>query len=381
MQQMAYQQQQQQQQQQHQQQAVKNKKLAGISPVAAKSPKAMELQKLQMEKMKQAMENQMNDLQRTGRSALSSDHYQIESILTLFGISQETLTIIIDNFTKNNIKDKDLKNLDLNDEKLLKKLIPNFKDNNLDSVRKRFITWIRYDIKQLHIHENSELDEKKQDLNDSVITLNISGTKYTTLKSTLINSSSTYFKKLIKIKYSDIINDDNKKKNKKDNKLLFDSKGAYFIDRDGNIFELVLNYMQTGKLILNYNKFNLDYIKKEFKFYGINFPKDNKLPIYFRFEYVAGEYYLNLDKGKYDCMVSNFRIFGPNKKSEQIINKVMGIEWPKSTDNIEEFLNKRKTFTDFNYKMIWKTTYKCNDKEHSKWTVVEYYQKYVWCKK
>ncbi|MCP4057715.1 MAG: hypothetical protein GY738_10450, partial [Pseudoalteromonas sp.] len=110
----------------------------------------MELQKLQMEKMKQAMENQMNDLQRTGRSALSSNHYQIETILTLFGISQELLPIIIENFRKNNINDKSLNNLDLNDDKLLKKLLPNNKDNNLDSIRQRFITWIRYDIKQLH---------------------------------------------------------------------------------------------------------------------------------------------------------------------------------------------------------------------------------------
>eukprot|EP01084_Bolivina_argentea_P086537 156428_1 len=367
MQQMAYQQQQQQQQQQHQQQAVKNKKLAGISPVAAKSPKAMELQKLQMEKMKQAMENQMNDLQRTGRSALSSDHYQIESILTLFGISQETLTIIIDNFTKNNIKDKDLKNLDLNDEKLLKKLIPNFKDNNLDSVRKRFITWIRYDIKQLHIHENSELDEKKQDLNDSVITLNISGTKYTTLKSTLLKTGSTYFQRI----FSDI--------NDKDNNILLDSDNNYFIDRNGRIFEPILRYLQTKQLYIKLNDwYDINDVLNEMRYYDIQLPPqydDNTnekwLPNEFRFEYCCMYNQLR------QFFASQFRIL-PKINSNSITKKIG--DFPKDCRDIETFLEIKQKITNLGYQLKDTQVFR-GDPSQWVWTYVEFYQRIKWGQK
>jgi len=41
----------------------------------------------------------------------------------------------------------------------------------------------------------------------------------------------------------------------------------------------ILNYIQTGKLVINDDKYNLDEIKKEFKFYDISFSKNNnKLP-------------------------------------------------------------------------------------------------------
>ena len=326
----------------------------------------MELRKAQMEKMKEMMEHQMEDLQRTGRSALSSDTYQIESILTLFGMNHENLEIVMEHFKKNNIKDSDLINLDLNDDKLLKKLIPNTKEFNTDEIRRRFVAWIRYDVKKLHIHENIQNDEKKQDIEDQVITLNISGYKYTTLKSTLLNTGSTYFQRLFNM---DVNN----------NKCLFDNDNNYFIDRNGRLFEPILRYLQTKDLVVKANEFyGVDEVFDELKYYDIQLPGqyDNKtdirwLPDSFRFEYCC--MYNQLQQ----FFASQFRIL-PKLNCVNIMKKIGDL--PKDCRDIEAFLSIKTKLINLGYELNDTQVFR-GDPSQWTWTYVEFYKRIKWSQK
>lgn len=47
-----------------------------------------------------------------------------------------------------------------------------------------------------------------------------------------------------------------------------DPEGAYFIDRDGKIFEIILNFLRTGNLVVP-AKVSIDVLYNECDFYGI----------------------------------------------------------------------------------------------------------------
>ena len=261
-----------------------------------------------------------------------------------------------------------------------------------------FRCWVRYDVQGYT--PSFKKDEKQKDENepfsqvkrkksvfakhyhkekkeeDEIIHLNVSGCVYSTLRSTINNSGSSMLKKLIKHKYE-------KDKKKKKEHLMFDENGCYFIDnRNGLLFEPILNYMQSGKLVINFDKFTLDEMKREFKFYHIAFPESqHKLPDGFRFEYVLGAYFYNVQTMKYEFTVSDFRIIGPNKRTGQVVEKIAGIEWSECMNDFDLFLQDRRKFKNMGYRVIKSTTFKCDDKEHSSWTVVEWYQKYLFYKK
>merc|ERR1712113_1027742 len=210
------------------------------------------------------------------------------------------------------------------------------------------------------------------------INFNISGFVYSTLRSTINESGSNMLKKMIKHKFD-------KKKLSKKEVLMFDENGFYFVNnRNGELFEAILNYLQCGKLVINFDKFSFDQIKKEFKFFHIPFPENEHkfLPNSFRFEYVLGAYFYNVQTMKYEFTVSQIRIVGVNKKTESLINKIARIEWKdEEMNDIEVFLNNKRKFKDLGYRVMKSSTFKCDDKEHSNWTVVEYYQKYIFYKK
>lgn len=329
----------------------------------------MELQKLQMEKMKQMMESQMIDLQKASTgTVLGAEYYQIESILTLFGVNQQNLEEIMPHFQKNNIKDSELINLDLNDEKLLKKLIPNTKDVNFDDIRRRFVTWIRYDIKRLHIHENSDAKEEKEKMEDSVVTINISGTKYTTLKSTLLKTGSTYFQRLFSL-------DPNQDKNK----CIMDQDNNYFIDRNGRLFEPILRYLQTKELFVKKNDwYTVDDVFEEMKYYDIQLPAqyDNRndmrwLPDSFRFEYCC--YYNQLQQ----FWASQFRIL-PKLNAPNIIKRIGAL--PKDCRDIDSFISLKQKLTSLGYELCDTQVFRGNNQQYT-WTYIEFYKRIKWTQK
>lgn len=84
---------------------------------------------------------------------------------------------------------------------------------------------------------------------DPVIKLNIGGTRLDTNRSTLLQSG--YFRALFSGNFADVEQED----------------GCYFIDRNGNIFEYLLNYMRCG-----YVSIPIEYVqdvKREAGFYQI----------------------------------------------------------------------------------------------------------------
>jgi len=99
---------------------------------------------------------------------------------------------------------------------------------------------------------------------DRIIKLNIGGVRYTTSRTTLVANSS-YFSTLI----------DGNFPSKKD------EKNAFFIDRDGQYFSPILEYLRTGELVIPPNM-EENSVLREADFYGVGLQaisKEGNLPI------------------------------------------------------------------------------------------------------
>mgnify|MGYP002714294494 CR=1 FL=1 len=85
-----------------------------------------------------------------------------------------------------------------------------------------------------------------------IINLNVGGKRFTTSKSTLCSVSDTFFTAMLMggIPTSR------------------DDSGAIFIDRDPDLFAIILNYLRTNKLH-NVNEHNFDSLMDEAKFFSI----------------------------------------------------------------------------------------------------------------
>ena len=86
-----------------------------------------------------------------------------------------------------------------------------------------------------------------------IVSLNVGGTLYTTSSTTLMKYPDSMFGRMLN---SSI---DSEK----------DESGAYFIDRDGQLFRHVLNFMRNGILSLPENFNELKSLKSEADFYQI----------------------------------------------------------------------------------------------------------------
>ncbi|RWS29117.1 hypothetical protein B4U80_01432 [Leptotrombidium deliense] len=95
-----------------------------------------------------------------------------------------------------------------------------------------------------------------------LIHLNVGGTKFLTSKQTLTSVSDTFFTSLLSGRIASFKDD----------------SGAIFIDRDPQLFSIVLNYLRTRQLIIE-NSYNLDAVKHEAEFYGIS-PLVKRLQVY-----------------------------------------------------------------------------------------------------
>eukprot|EP00484_Ammonia_sp_Unknown_P026595 CAMPEP_0197031898 /NCGR_PEP_ID=MMETSP1384-20130603/10730_1 /TAXON_ID=29189 /ORGANISM="Ammonia sp." /LENGTH=856 /DNA_ID=CAMNT_0042461477 /DNA_START=22 /DNA_END=2589 /DNA_ORIENTATION=+ len=334
-----------------------------------------------------------NAPQKANAGAVGGEYYRIEGVLRLITDNDpRQIEYHINQMKAQNINDDNLRYLNTRDEmEKLRKIFPNERDGR----RQRFIAWVRYDVQGYtpSYQDNSALSQKpeikrkkslfgkkakekkkEQDKeasgnDDEVIALNVSGQRYHTLKSTINNSGSGTLKKLLKLSAEDT-----------KNWSQFDQQGNYFINgRNGRLFEPILNYLQSGKLMINRGEFAMDEIRKEFKFYDVSFPKDG-LPDEFTFDYVAHQYYYDHEEKDLVFGASEFRIVGKKKDAQQTIAKAMSIaQWPadRITD-IEQFASLKAEFEKLGYRMVKKTRFPREHKEDSDWCVVENYQKYVW---
>eukprot|EP00484_Ammonia_sp_Unknown_P030972 CAMPEP_0197026422 /NCGR_PEP_ID=MMETSP1384-20130603/6509_1 /TAXON_ID=29189 /ORGANISM="Ammonia sp." /LENGTH=435 /DNA_ID=CAMNT_0042455077 /DNA_START=23 /DNA_END=1327 /DNA_ORIENTATION=+ len=294
-------------------------------------------------------------------ASLRSDakYYEIPHILRAFRLDIKEVNDIVDNgFSKQNITDADLKNLDVNDEKLLKKLIPDTKQKKYDEIRRQFAAFVRYDSKRLQLH--SVNDDKKQDAAE-VVTLNISGYKYTTLKSTLLATKSSYFQMLFRIDLSD-----------QANKHVVDKDGNYFIPRNGRVFEPILRYLQTKQLQIPVNEwYSMKHVFEEMLFYEIRIPDEERdLPESFRFEYCS--YYtqtLQFD-------VRQMRI-QPKSEAAMLASKIKEFPGEKTQwMEIEKLMELKEEFVALGYQLQRTEMFRGNPDEL--WTYVEFYQRVRW---
>jgi len=88
-----------------------------------------------------------------------------------------------------------------------------------------------------------------------VITLNIGGKKFQTLRATLMKQPNTYFTRLFN----------------GETPAHFDSEGNHFIDRDGELFAYILGWLRTEKLEYS-SSVSLSSLKDEASFYGLRIP-------------------------------------------------------------------------------------------------------------
>uniref|UniRef100_A0A915ICI4 BTB domain-containing protein n=1 Tax=Romanomermis culicivorax TaxID=13658 RepID=A0A915ICI4_ROMCU len=86
---------------------------------------------------------------------------------------------------------------------------------------------------------------------NAIISLNVGGTKFTTSKSTLTWIPDSFFTSLLSGRIP----------------TLLDDNGSIFIDRDPNIFGIILNYLRTKQI--NLKNVDIAALKHEAQFYGL----------------------------------------------------------------------------------------------------------------
>lgn len=88
-----------------------------------------------------------------------------------------------------------------------------------------------------------------------IMELNVGGVMYTTSKATLVKAADSLLAELFS--------------GKADDKLPRDSKGKYFLDRDGVLFRYILDYLRNLKLVLPENFHERERLKQEAEFFKL----------------------------------------------------------------------------------------------------------------
>ena len=99
-----------------------------------------------------------------------------------------------------------------------------------------------------------------------IISLNVGGTLYTTSRSTL----TRYPESMLGAMFGGNLPLENSK----------DSEGNYFIDRDGELFKYILNFLRVSKLVLPNNFQDTEAFQMEVDFYQIQ-PLIDEFKAYF----------------------------------------------------------------------------------------------------
>ncbi|KAK3102117.1 hypothetical protein FSP39_008910 [Pinctada imbricata] len=89
---------------------------------------------------------------------------------------------------------------------------------------------------------------------EEIVNINVGGVKYSTYRSTLCKYPNSRLGAMF----------DGKIESERD------QKGRIFIDRNGRIFEYVLDYLRSGQLTLPRDLNDVDILRKELDFYGIH---------------------------------------------------------------------------------------------------------------
>lgn len=117
-----------------------------------------------------------------------------------------------------------------------------------------------------------ELDQKTQDLDErirrfeemkeamekypieeDIIELNVGGRYFATYRNTLVAQENTLLEAMFSGRHP----------------MKVDKKGRYFIDRNGDLFQIVLDYLRTGKLIWPSDPQQKEQLKLELIYYGL----------------------------------------------------------------------------------------------------------------
>ncbi len=95
---------------------------------------------------------------------------------------------------------------------------------------------------------------------NKIVKLNIGGFKYTTFAKTLVPNAEedNFFQQVLSGKVP----------------VIMDEKGYYFIDRDGQYFQPLLELLRTGEFLVP-NHLKVDAVLREAKFYNIKIPSNN----------------------------------------------------------------------------------------------------------
>lgn len=107
------------------------------------------------------------------------------------------------------------------------------------------------------LQDHAEMGDQSE-----IISLNVGGQRFSTTRHTLQSVSDTFFTVLLSGRIPSYK----------------DSTGAIFIDRDPELFSIILNYLRTHQLF-NIREDNVDALKHEAQFYGIS-PMMKQLALY-----------------------------------------------------------------------------------------------------
>ena len=114
----------------------------------------------------------------------------------------------------------------------------------------------------------SSLNSSSSEMGDSndLVRLNVGGVWYTTTESTLRAYPMSIFPKMIRDRPNVQPNSNNNKNTKS---KLHGENGYYFIDRDGELFRYILNFLRTAEINLPKNFQEHDQLMSEAKFYSL----------------------------------------------------------------------------------------------------------------
>ena len=107
----------------------------------------------------------------------------------------------------------------------------------------------------LHVAMHTYFLFQNINMSAEIISLNVGGTIYTTTRSTL----TRYPDSMLGAMFGGKLPLENSK----------DSQGNYFIDRDGELFKYILNFLRVSKLILPNNFQDTEAFQMEVDFYQI----------------------------------------------------------------------------------------------------------------
>eukprot|EP01088_Endostelium_zonatum_P016467 TRINITY_DN4461_c0_g2_i1.p1 TRINITY_DN4461_c0_g2~~TRINITY_DN4461_c0_g2_i1.p1 ORF type:complete len:166 (+),score=34.73 TRINITY_DN4461_c0_g2_i1:17-514(+) len=93
-----------------------------------------------------------------------------------------------------------------------------------------------------------------------MVKLNVGGTRFMTTRSTIFSKGENFLTVML----------DNKDKFE----VNLDEEGYIFIDRSGDVFKVILEYLRTGKMIRPQDTVTVEQLAIELDFFQITFPQD-----------------------------------------------------------------------------------------------------------